>query len=514
MLIKGLIVKDNLASTPQAFSKDEIQALHAELGLVCSRMKAYHLAAAHLLISMEISEGPPDYRSVQTLGAIGTACMRVKDWDRAKYYYQLAIHQTEALGDKSPLSSAKNNMGILYLEMGKPDSAIHWFEQAMEAYHTYPFQDTLFPGSVPDNLAGAYALKGEWEQALSLYQRNQRTFAGGRPPRREMQAYMGTADMYLQMGRPDQALADLNRAEKLLPSVSPLYQQEYEQKLIRLQIRYGEVTGDQERINQARSQLILLQDSLLQKQQLFTDQISALQAELQIRELEKDRNLQQLQLNEKESRLTQLKQENQLTITRAFLLVLLLLSIGGVLVIRQIYRSRTLQKEVDIKRIQTHLLNTQLKNETIAKENLELKMAFKEQDLTNFALDNHRKRDLLKNVEARLKTIKTDPQTRQSIKEVLTEMMVQLQGDEAVELLQSNAEEVNSAFRSRLLERFPNLTDYDLELCAMVRLGMQIKEIAALRNISEGALQQARKRLRKKLELEKGGSLGRFLKEV
>jgi DNA-binding CsgD family transcriptional regulator/membrane protein implicated in regulation of membrane protease activity len=77
------------------------------------------------------------------------------------------------------------------------------------------------------------------------------------------------------------------------------------------------------------------------------------------------------------------------------------------------------------------------------------------------------------------------------------------------EQLRSEPEGLN--FEQRLLREFPELSAYELELSKMLLEHPSSKEIAQKLNIDPASVNTARYRLRKKLELQKGEDLVKFL---
>lgn len=75
-------------------------------------------------------------------------------------------------------------------------------------------------------------------------------------------------------------------------------------------------------------------------------------------------------------------------------------------------------------------------------------------------------------------------------------------------------EGVDPEFFSALREHFPHLTPKGERLCGLIRLGLSTQEIAALLGISEDGVWMQRKRLRKRLNIEKDVNLEEFLKGV
>ena len=79
------------------------------------------------------------------------------------------------------------------------------------------------------------------------------------------------------------------------------------------------------------------------------------------------------------------------------------------------------------------------------------------------------------------------------------------------EMFKMYFEEVNKNFYTNLRKISNELTPGDLKLAALVKLNLNIKEAAAVLNISPESLRKARYRLRKKLHLKYGDNLSEFL---
>jgi response regulator RpfG family c-di-GMP phosphodiesterase len=62
--------------------------------------------------------------------------------------------------------------------------------------------------------------------------------------------------------------------------------------------------------------------------------------------------------------------------------------------------------------------------------------------------------------------------------------------------------EVHTGFYDALLNRYPSLTESDLRLCALIKLKLSTKEIAAVINLSVNSVKVSRSRLRSKLQLK------------
>ncbi|HPE42711.1 MAG TPA: LuxR C-terminal-related transcriptional regulator, partial [Bacteroidales bacterium] len=75
-------------------------------------------------------------------------------------------------------------------------------------------------------------------------------------------------------------------------------------------------------------------------------------------------------------------------------------------------------------------------------------------------------------------------------------------------------EQVHRDFLQKLETSFPDLTDNEKRLAAMLRLSLPGKEIATLMNISPKSVEIARYRLKKKLGLSKDENLINFINNL
>ncbi len=70
-----------------------------------------------------------------------------------------------------------------------------------------------------------------------------------------------------------------------------------------------------------------------------------------------------------------------------------------------------------------------------------------------------------------------------------------------LDILRDNLQEITSPFTSRLSENYHALTQTEINICSMIRNGMQSKEIANLRGVSPSTINRHREHIRKKLKI-------------
>jgi DNA-binding CsgD family transcriptional regulator len=72
-------------------------------------------------------------------------------------------------------------------------------------------------------------------------------------------------------------------------------------------------------------------------------------------------------------------------------------------------------------------------------------------------------------------------------------------------------EKVHHSFFDNLKKKFPDLSQSDLKLCALISLNLSSKDMAELMGISPESVKMARHRLRKKLDLATEENLADFV---
>jgi DNA-binding CsgD family transcriptional regulator/ligand-binding sensor domain-containing protein len=108
---------------------------------------------------------------------------------------------------------------------------------------------------------------------------------------------------------------------------------------------------------------------------------------------------------------------------------------------------------------------------------------------------------------------KQGQETKRALEKIVKEIDTTLKLQEDWEQFEYHFERVHSDFLSRLQHRYPDLSPNEQKLCTLLRLNLNTKEIANLLSISTRGVEVARYRLRKKLNLEKGQNLSKFILE-
>lgn len=124
------------------------------------------------------------------------------------------------------------------------------------------------------------------------------------------------------------------------------------------------------------------------------------------------------------------------------------------------------------------------------------------------------KNEFIEAIKEELKTVKQkgkNVETKQALERIVKEIDTTLRLQEDWEQFEYHFDKVHRDFLTRLRADYPDLSPNEQKLCAFLRLNLNTKDIANLLHISLRGVEVARYRLRKKLELDKGQNLSKFI---
>ena len=149
--------------------------------------------------------------------------------------------------------------------------------------------------------------------------------------------------------------------------------------------------------------------------------------------------------------------------------------------------------------IETHKKDLEKKNEELVKNTLSLIKNNK------FNLQILEKLDKISRIV---------PARNKEVHKILNEIITEIDQKIKTETWQNfeiSFNNVHEGFYKNLLKQFPDLTGTEIKLCAFIRLGLSIKDIASIMYITPESVKVARSRLRKKLGLSSEMNLQTFL---
>ncbi len=491
----------------------------------------------YYLISAKIYEGLDNKQKLATIyGRLGFLYYRDNyNLERSIEYYQKSLAYAILLNDKNAIAEAYNRIGRAFFNQDNPEEAEHYFMKAHEIWSVLNNKSGL--AIATNNLGEIARLKGDLSQALSLYYQSLELNIEENQTRQIAINYENIGLIHSLRNKADDAFAFYQKSLELYTQNNDtddklalliLVGKEYlkiennNKALEAFTIAYATATSydhwehikesalglSQANEKQGNNKVALnyykiytqFKDSINEKRN--ADQLSDLQSRFRdnIRDKEfqlKDHNIELLEQGQK---------IDELRLKILLLFIFALITTAVIILFRFRQRAR---KERLIRQKDAQLHQTQ-------KEMMEIELKSKDNDLMNFALHLVQKNELLQQLKDDLKALGQglDLQGNKKFKELSLHVHKGMQLQKEIEEFQQKVDQTYAGFFAKLKRKYPSLTKNEERLCALLRLNLSTKEIAALNNISVKAVEMSRYRLRKKCGLDNNEMLPSFLSDI
>ncbi|GIZ09547.1 tetratricopeptide repeat protein [Flavobacterium sp. UMI-01] len=200
-------------------------------------------------------------------------------------------------------------------------------------------------------------------------------------------------------------------------------------------------------------------------------------------------------------RIKELEHEENIANLKTILYSLIVISLllYGRLLIKNIRRKHQAEKQALAEKQEMELQKS--------KEILELK----NKELTSSALQLIEKDEFIERLKVNLTENKENVDVR-----TINKMLKTIQGTPTSNWKEFEARftAVNQSFYTNLKEKYPDLGQTDLKICALIKLNFSSKDMASLLGISFESVHTSRYRLRKKFKLDRNDNLNDFIAEI
>ncbi len=197
------------------------------------------------------------------------------------------------------------------------------------------------------------------------------------------------------------------------------------------------------------------------------------------------------------------------------IVVVVLLAIVLLTVVIAFYLSKK-KKEKKLCLIEKKLLQADLRNKELLSRELNFEINYKTKQLTTHALNMTQRNTILTDIREKLKKLSKNSTDKLSMDfmSIIKDINQMQRIEKDWELFKKYFESINKDFNKNLRAINPALSVNDYRLAALISLNLNIKEAAAVLNITPSSVKLARHRLRKKLGLHTGDDLYIFLNQL
>ncbi|POY38626.1 hypothetical protein C3K47_04320 [Solitalea longa] len=454
-----------------------------------------------------------------------TAYLHIGNYPKALQLYQKAIIGAQKLGDSNALFSVYERLGILYHFQNNNRKAIQYFFYALTQFSKKNITNKKLierKAYLLKNIGIVYNETKNYSMSADYF--NQALTLAKQLNNHELMAnvlnYQGS--LFLNQGNKDLALKQYLEALQLRKesnnkwglassylSIGQYYFNQKDYANAEIYLKEAIESGKQVNFwpNVSMSSLYLYQ--LYKQKGDYKNALTAFELNNAVNDtlfsIDRVRKMQQLEMqydfDRKQAELKAQQRKKEMYYWLGTITLFFLLSAVFVLYLWQ--RNKT-------KKIELEQLNLQLAN-----QELETDLVTKEQELAAHIKHLSSKNELINEVSEKLLAIKqnVNAKTQNSVQKITMDIQANLQ-PELLDELELRFQQVNENFYKNLNDKFVDLTPSERRLCALLKLNMSTKDISTMTHQSTKAIDVARTRLRKKLNLTgTDQSLAEFLEQ-
>lgn len=455
-------------------------------------------------LALKISD---EYWGANTFIDLGGIYISLGQYENSIESYLNALRLVESKPEKYAKEHFRiyNNTGAIYDRLEDYDNALEYYFKCLKLFSDYPELASVkdFNFIVHNNIGNIYNSKNEPEKALSYYQKALEEAKLKRDDGSLGIAYNNLGKLYFQrfndfeQARKYLFLSEKHRImvnnnfglSKTYYFLSFFYLEKNEldsaQHYAELSLEYAKATGHL--VSEVYATLFL--SEVYEKQGRH---IPALKQYKSYKYLYDSLiNIQKIrELNDSKSRFEiekveeQIKHEKQLSrIRMLFLTAIVILLIIVIILLYISYHNKRRRIEVE-------------------KEKLTETLELKNQELASNVMYMVSKNEFINNAARKLLDLKeqVSETNKKPMQRIILELQTEVDKNVWTEFDQ-RFQQVHTEFYKNLLEKHPDLTPSESRLVAFLRLNMTSKEIAAITHHNIKAIEVARSRLRKKLNL-------------
>lgn len=437
---------------------------------------------------------------------LGSSFQHQREYAQADTFFNKAIQINESRKDKQKLFVNYNNLAVTYAKQQNHDKALEYAFLAIHQLDAEKDKDMIM--LMQQSIASIYLNRNEPLLALKIiqevekYQRQK----GQRPFL--IYTYRLLAQIYLHLNRTDAALEALQKAKQQ----ADLCHNDKEQ--VPLLSLFAEIYAEKNEYANAYRDLaraVSIKDSLsdIENRHQFTD----------IEEMYlagQERNRQESVAAEQE------RKKNAIVYT---LLIVIIVSLVVILLRNRLSSARKRAASAESLQEAHRQFEAELQRKEEEKAQLEKQLASQDEillqqkrEMASLSIQSVQNENYIEKLNEEMKRLLLEinvkeTEKRKHIKEIISKIN-QYSTQSNWEEFRYRFENVHDSFFQKLSAQYPDLTTNDQHLCALLKLGLSTKEIAAITFKEVRSIESGRNRLRKKLGLSEKEDLAKFLAQI
>lgn len=478
---------------------NNLSGAYNNLANTYNAMGDYESALDNFLISMELKLAVNDTVGIiEGHANIADIYIQIGEVNLAKQHIDKAMLITP----KGSLWYADNILtlgDLFHSHFNQPDTALVLYREALEIYEEIGIPDGV--ASANQNIGSVLITLKKYDQVMPYLNNAKGIFV-------DMDAFedvafvdMTIGEYYRKINNYDSSFFYLNHSlkvsreynsfEVIKSNLGLLYELNKQFKYYQKSLDYLE-------------QYKAYTDSLVSKETY--DKIAVL--ETKYKTAEQQKQIVELQYEKERD----LRHRQLLYGTIIFIVVLVLIATIAMYIRTKKQREINRQKQ-QLLMSEKKLAEAEIEKRKIKQQEMENDLEHKTRQLSSHALHMMQKSKMLQEVKEKLDdTIKlVDGKCSPKLKEISRLIVQNMRTEKEWELFKMYFEQVNSSFYDKLKERNPELSQTDIRMCSLIKLGLNLKETASVLNVAPNTVKNARYRVKLKLGLSNDESLSEYV---
>ncbi|WP_448529329.1 tetratricopeptide repeat protein [Raineya sp.] len=421
------------------------------------------------------------------------------DFDKALYYFNNAIEYYTQKKDTNTIIGCVNNRALIYKAKNSNDQALQEYQYALKLHNkiTQNNEEWYFRAiMLKNNIANLYILNKEilpaiklLEEALILCEKTNNLILVA-------STQINLSEAYLNYGKHKDAESLLQKSLAIGLEIKSM-------EIVQESYRLLSDTYEKEQNSQKALFFFKKYDSVYKKiiNETNLKQINELEAKYQT--AKKDQAILR-----KEKELEKANYEKSRNYFLIWMLIsLLLIAVVG---LRNLYlrnkRQQAEKKVVACELERTLMIQEELKSQ---QEVLKHQLEYQQKELLSATLQKTQQQEAILQIKEFVK--KSSDKSQENIQKIKQLIASTENLEKDWNEFKMRFEKIHENFFKNLQEKYPELTENDLRMCAFIKLHLDKKQIATLLNITPKAVEMSRYRLKKKFHLEPEEDLSKFI---
>lgn len=455
-------------SAERANSVKILADFYIDLGDIYFMKDALDIALEHYLKAYEFYKMHPTSDRFKLENNLAIVYARTGNTEKASKYFKKVYESQKEKKDTLILAKILNNMGSLFLDK-EVDSSLAYFKESLRISQNLVDPDLKM--YLNTNLARCYIQKNMPEMAEEHFRKSIAYVEKGTSPRGSAWLYNELSEFYLNVENYDSVVHYAQKAVKILDSVAP----------------FG--------FEQQRAVGLLykgyIQKKEFEKAATYFEQYSKISDTLNLED--KRVNLEKLLVGEEYRNREKIRElEASKRQSRNYIILLVLVAILLFLAML-LFRFRNKLKHSELEK--------QLA--TAKQKELNTNLELKNKELIGKAMIEMHRTEIIEDILNDLKEVKLKAAKKET-QNAIDYIVKRLKRDASANIWEEfelRFEQVHESFYTQLLKKHPDLTPREKRLAALLKLNLTSKEVAQITGQSLKSVENARTRLRKKLNI-------------